>query len=195
MNKIFTLCSALAIASTFALTTANAQESNAQEAKLEAYHTYNQTYYQDNQIIEKYLGDLIAVKGKVLKIEKGPENKVIFKIKLDGLDKTLWVATIMNVLENAIKIGDNARIMGFLDETEKEPQYVAKLSQDREYLLGFCFHIDNSGLPIYFNRFMSRCVQWENGEPFKEQVKIVDKPSSQPKAAEQSQTSDPQYKN
>ena len=170
MNKIFTLCSTLVFASSFALATTNTN-SQTQEAKLESFHTHNQTYYQDNKIIDKYIGDLVAVKGKILKIEKGPENKVIFQLKLDGVDKSLWVATIMNMLENAIKVGDDARIMGFLDETKQEPQFVAKLSNDREYLLGFCLHIDNSGLPIYFNSFMARCFNWEMASNSKKKAK------------------------
>lgn len=175
MNKILTLCSSLILAGTSIVATASNSE---QESKLEAYHTHNQTYYKDNKIVDDYIGDLISVKGKVIKIEKGPDSKVIFQIKLDGLDKTLWVATIMNVLDDAINVGDNARVMGFLDETKKEPQYVAKISKDIEYLLGFCIHMDNNGLPIYFNQFMSLCVQWENGEPFKEVSKVEKQPAT-----------------
>lgn len=164
MNKFIALCSSAILACSSFTTIAKTSSGE----KLEPYVTYNQTYFNDNQIIDKYVGDLVAVKGKVLKIEKGPESKIIFQIKLDGLDKTLWVATIMNVLENAIKVGDHARILGFLDEPIAEPTHVYKITKDKAYLLGFCFHLDDSGLPIYYNPFMKLCVQWENGEPFKE---------------------------
>ena len=187
MNTLFKLCSSLAIASALVCAPVNANQS---QSKLEPYHTFTQTYYKDNKIIDKYLGDLVAVKGKVLKIEKGPENKIIFQVKLDNVDRTLWVATIMNVLENAIKVGDKTRILGFFDETKLEPQYVAKISKDKEYLLGFCFHIDNSGLPIYHNGFMHRCVDWENGRPFNEETQIVNQSSEATAPSAEDKTED-----
>ena len=169
MNKFVALCTSAILGCGLYSAAANASTAG---DKLEPYITYNDTYYQNNQIIDKYLGDIIAVKGKVLKIEKGPEDKIIFQIKLAGIDKTVWVATIMNVLEDAIKIGDNIRVLGYFDETAQETKFMTKLSTDKEYVIGFCFNVDNSGLPIYFTHFMKRCVQWETGQSFQDETVI-----------------------
>jgi len=125
------------------------------------FATFNKKYYKDGKIIEKYLGDVVAVKGQVIAEKPGPSGKPIFEIQLDDIaNKTLWVGSLVKMLEGSLKPGDRVDVLGFFDETKNEQQYMAKLTEDTEYLIGFCFNVHKNGLPIYFTQWLGRCMDW-----------------------------------
>ncbi|MFT5164016.1 MAG: hypothetical protein ACI9FJ_002613 [Alteromonadaceae bacterium] len=130
--------------------------------------TFNKSYYVEGQLVEKHIGKLIAIDGKVVKIEPGPEKKPILQVQLSGVDKKLWVGSLANITIEMVPLGSHIKVLGFLDETSNEPIYMQKLTQDREYLLGFCFRDMQTNLPSYLTRWLKKCVDWETGENIKE---------------------------
>jgi hypothetical protein len=176
MNKL--LKSATLLCGFAVMTIAQNAKANTQaapELKNPAYATFNDTYYQQGKLIDKYMGDIIAVQGKVIDEKPGPQEKPIFQIELSGkVQRTIWVASLVKMLPNTVKKGETINVLGYFDETAKETTYMAQLAKTPEYVLGFCFQVENSGLPIYFSEWMSRCVDWENGKQFDEKS-IMDK--------------------
>lgn len=132
---------------------------------IEKLITYTQNYYQGSQLKDNYFGKWGALEGTVIKIEKGPEDRPILQFQLsDGVEKKLWVASIVKISEDMVKVGSKLKMLGMFDKSAEEPQYMAKLSQDTDYLLAFCFYDVNTGRPMYVPRMMKSCQDWENGK-------------------------------
>jgi hypothetical protein len=126
--------------------------------------TYNSSYYQGGKLVEKHIGSLVAVEGMINEIVKGPQGKPIFNITLtDGVKQKLWVASLVKITKDMVDVGTTVRVLGFLDETAKEPDFMKKLSKNRAYLLGFCFFDVKTERPMYLTQWMKRCIKWENG--------------------------------
>ncbi len=132
--------------------------------------TFNDAYYKDGKLVEKHIGKLIAIDAIVKRIEPGPEKKPILQVKLKGGDseKQLWVASLANITTKMVPLGSNIRILGYLDETKNETQFIQKLTDDKAYLLGFCFHDMKTNLPSYLTRWLKQCLAWETGENTKD---------------------------
>ena len=56
------------------------------------------------------------------------------------------------------------RILGFFDQTKNEPDYMKPLTDDNEYLLGFCIYDIKSGRPMYLAKWQDKCLNWELGK-------------------------------
>lgn len=134
-----------------------------EESKMSPFATFNQKYYQNDQFVTEYWSDVGAISGEIIKREPGPSGRSILHIKLKGVDKHVWVGTINKIIENQLKVGDNIDVLGFFDETAKETQFMAKMTDDKEYLIGFCFNVHETGLPIYNTKLLHHCIDWESG--------------------------------
>lgn len=132
---------------------------------VEALITYTANYYQDSELKEKYYGRWAAIEGTIIKIEDGPKDNPIFQLKLAGDSKReLWIASLVEIDETMVKVGSQLKVLGLFDKTKDEPEYIAKLSENKDYLLGFCFYDTESGRPMYEKRLMRYCLDWENGK-------------------------------
>lgn len=125
--------------------------------------SFNDKYYDDNGFNTRYLGEVGALSGKIVKIEKGPNDKLIFQLELEKTDFKVWVALLPQISEEEISEGDDITVLGFFDESEKEPEFIAKLSESKEYLLGFCLIEKIIGLPIFYKELLPQCMDWESG--------------------------------
>lgn len=130
----------------------------------ELFPTYNATYYSGNVFSEQYFEHVGAVTGKIISIEPGPEGKLILELELTDVEKKLWVATINKILEGQMIVGNTIDVLGFFDETQKEQQYMAKITDEKEYLIGFCFNVHETNLPIYRSHLLHHCLAWEQGK-------------------------------
>lgn len=132
---------------------------------IERLPTFNPSYYKDGQIVKKHLGKLIAIDAVIEKVMQGPENKPIFKVKLSGDgNASLWVASLIQMDQSGLPLGRNIKILGYLDESKNEPEFIAKVTSDESYLLAFCLHDMKTNLPNYLNRWLQKCLSWRNGE-------------------------------
>jgi hypothetical protein len=130
------------------------------------YPVYTANYYNEGKLINKYMDQEVAIEGTLLDTKPGPDGRPIYQLQLSGgVDKTLWVGSLVKVVGKGIEKGQTLRVLGFFDQTSKEPDYIGKLTDDDEYLIGFCFHNQDTGLPVYLNKLMHRCIQWQNNQP------------------------------
>lgn len=126
--------------------------------------TYTSNYYQNKQFKDKYMGKLAAIEGKVKKIESAEHGQKIYLLDLgQSVEKPLWVASMVLIDDEFVKVGTNVRVLGYFDEVAKETQFMTKLSKDKEYMLGMCFYDTKIDRPMYRPRWMSECQKWEDG--------------------------------
>ncbi|NQZ08262.1 MAG: hypothetical protein HRT35_13985 [Algicola sp.] len=127
--------------------------------------TYNSAYFKDGKFVDKLMGKLVAVEGIVQKIEPGPKGNPIYRINLTGLEKqAIWVGSLLAIDKKMVDVGTTLKVLGFVDETAKETEFMSKLTKDSAYILGFCFYDSKTGRPMYLNTWMKECIQWENRE-------------------------------
>ena len=128
-----------------------------------SFVTFNEKYYDENGFKSRYLGKAGALSGTVIEIEKAANDTFIFQLALEKSENKLWVGFLVRFSEQPISIGDNIAVLGYFDESEKEPEFIAKLSDSKEYLLGFCMIEKRLGLPIFYKELLPKCMEWENG--------------------------------
>ena len=123
--------------------------------------TYNNNYYKDGKFVEQHMGKKVALEGVISQIKEGPHDRPIIALNLtDNAKEELWVGSITKN-KALIKIGDKVRVMGFFDETAMETEYMSKITQDKEYLLGFCFYDIDTQATMYTPKWMKECMAWE----------------------------------
>lgn len=125
--------------------------------------TNNNKYYIDGEFQSKYYAHVGAVSGELIQREPGPEGRPLLLLKLDEVEKSLWVASVKKADESLLDLGDSLMVLGFFDRTELETEYIQKVNESPEYMLGFCFIVQGSGLPIYSHQYLDKCKEWENG--------------------------------
>jgi len=129
------------------------------------YPVYTANYYKDDKLVNKYIDQLVAIEGTVLDLKSGVDQRPIYQLQLSGdVNKTLWVGSLVKVIGTSVKKGQTLRVLGFFDQTQKASEQLAKLTKDDVYLIGFCFHNQHSGLPIYLNKWMKHCIAWQNNQ-------------------------------
>lgn len=128
------------------------------------YSTHNDIYFIDNELVESFYGSLGAVSGEVIARKPGPKNLPMLQIKLSELEKTIWIASTIEVEEKQLDIGDKIDVLGFFDETKNETQFVSKITDDSAYLLGFCYRVKPIYQPLYNPHLLKRCLDWETGK-------------------------------
>ncbi|BDX07685.1 hypothetical protein [Planctobacterium marinum] len=132
--------------------------------KHQPFVSFNSEYYDEKGFKEQYIGHVGAVTGKIINQEPGPDNRNLLQIQLEDTSQTTWVASVTELSEGQLEVGDSIDVLGFFDETLKEPEYVAKVSKDVEYLIGFCINVTDTELPIYNPYMLHHCLAWEQGD-------------------------------
>lgn len=127
--------------------------------------TFNSAYYKEGAFVEKHTDKLVAVDAIIKKIEPGPGEKPILLVTLkDQPKQALWVASLVNMTPTMTPVGNRIKILGFFDLTKNEPDYMQKITDNKEYLLGFCFYDVTTKIPSYLPEWVKKCVDWETGE-------------------------------
>lgn len=140
-----------------------AADDNNQKVSL-PYATYNSAYFPGDDQEGIFPDSFAAITGKVLQRMPGPEQRPVLQVQLSDSTQHIWVAVTFNIPDDQLNVDDDIDVLGFFDETKNETQYVAKLTDDRRYLLGVCFNVKSDGRPVYNVKVLHDCLAWEEGK-------------------------------
>ncbi|NKF24321.1 hypothetical protein [Solimonas marina] len=139
----------------FALTDANAQG---------AYPAENQSYFENGSVIESRLGKLAAIEGVILRIAKGPKDKPMYQVSLPPpVSTTIWVASLFSDSNGVLEVGDNLRVLGFLQTVKSDDSWTASVTTDKAHMLGFCFIDIPKEKSLFLPAGIEQCKEWRSG--------------------------------
>ena len=131
----------------------------------QALATFSDTYFDKGAVKPAFNDKLVAISATIEQYADipGPHGKPIFKVKVAGSDTQVWVGSVPSFDTKTLAKGSEIRILGFFDKTANEQEFMAKVTQDPDYLIGFCIHEMKQGRPLYWPRWQDKCLDWENG--------------------------------
>lgn len=147
----------------------HASESNKvmSEGEGKPFATFNEKYFGEGKFNEDYFGELGAVTGKIVDINEGPNGRFIYTIKLSRTGNELAVGNLKKIVGGHIQVGDSIDALGFFDHTVKDEKYVKNITKAEEYMIALCLNVHSTGLPVFYNKTLEQCLQWQGGEVIK----------------------------
>jgi hypothetical protein len=130
----------------------------------DSFPTANASYFADGVLDRRHEKQLVAIEGRITRVEKGPQDKPLFELSLGGPGMhTVWVGSLVVASERTLKQGDSVRVLGYLQQVAPDDTWAKAVTADAHYVLGFCFVNLNTKQGLYLPAGLKQCEGWQAG--------------------------------
>ena len=136
----------------------------------EAFPVGNTLYFPQGTVDVRFVDKLVALQGAVVAIEKGPQEKPLFRLELAGVPASVWIASLVDLDNQDLGSRTNVRVLGYLRRVTDRDTALTAVTQDRYFVLGFCFVLEETERAAFLPAGVRQCEGWQTGKTAEELV-------------------------
>jgi len=123
------------------------------------------TYFTGSDVNAQYEGKVVAIEGRIIRIESGPKDKPIFELSLaPAVSRTVWIGSLVADSQGKLHAGDTIRVLGYLQKVAADDTWTKAVTKDAHHVLGFCFVNLNSKQGLFLPAGIKQCEAWQAGQ-------------------------------
>lgn len=139
--------------------------SSASVLAAEPFPAFTSQYFSNGVVVGSFRNKLVAVEGKVTRIEAGPVGKPLVEIMLaTPVSRTIWVGSLVKNDGALLEAGDIIRVLGYLQEVKSDDSWTKSVTSDRDQVLGFCILDITKKKALFLPAGINQCKDWEGGK-------------------------------
>lgn len=123
------------------------------------------TYFTGIDVNPQYEGKVVALEGRITRVEGGPKDKPLFELSLaPAVSRTVWIGSLVADSKGQLQTGDTIRVLGYLQKVAPDDTWTKAVTKDTHHLLGFCFVNLNSKQGVFLPAGIKQCEAWQAGQ-------------------------------